>query len=124
MTRKVFHKKVEIGQRLVGQLSKSNRQQAGDELGVVIRQQPADEKGQQVADQLEMLNVFGTIAIKRVFLQSKTKQNAHKQKQTAYSSQILSLYLGSNFVNLLHPIGFVRPAETSLAYWDFELSSI
>jgi len=59
MTRKVFQKKVEIGQRLVGQLSKSNRQQAVDELGVVIRQQPADEKGQQAADQLEMLNVNG-----------------------------------------------------------------
>jgi len=32
-----------------------------------------DEKGQQAADQLEMLNVFGKIAIKRVFLRPKTK---------------------------------------------------
>lgn len=65
----------------------------------MIRQQPADEKGQQVADQLEMLNVFGTIAIKRVFLQSKTKQNGHKKKQTTLSSQIPSRHLGTYIVN-------------------------
>ena len=37
------------------------RYQAGDELGAVIRQQPADEKGQQVADQLEMPEIFGLV---------------------------------------------------------------
>ena len=71
----------ELGQQTVGQLSKANRQQVveeirhqtGDRLSVTIRQQPADEKGQQAADQLEKLSVFGTIAIKRVFLRPKTK---------------------------------------------------
>ncbi len=47
-----------------------NRQRLVDE----IRQQPADEKGQQAADQLEKLSVFGTIAIKRVFLRPKTQR--------------------------------------------------
>lgn len=35
--------------------------QAGDGLGDVIRQQPADGKGQQPVDQLEMPDIFGRI---------------------------------------------------------------
>ena len=46
----------------VDHLSKSNRQQVVDEIR------------QQVADQLEMLNAFDMIAIKRVFLQYKTQR--------------------------------------------------
>ena len=66
--------------QIVNELVDEIRHQVDDGLGDAIRQQLADGKSQQPADELEMLSEFGTIAIKRVFLQSKTKQNAHKKK--------------------------------------------
>ncbi len=52
-----YNERVANRQRVVDEI----RHQAGDELGAAIRQQPADEKGQQVADQLEMPEIFGLV---------------------------------------------------------------
>ena len=52
-----YYERVIKGQRPVDQIG----YQSGDELGAAIRQQPADEKGQQAADQLEMPEIFGRI---------------------------------------------------------------
>ena len=57
-----YYKRVIKGQQAVDQIG----HQAGDELGAVIRQQPADqldesEKGQQVVDQLQFPDSFGLI---------------------------------------------------------------
>ena len=52
-----YYERVIKGQRSVGQIG----HQAGDELGAAIRQQPADEKGHQVGDQLEMPEIFGLV---------------------------------------------------------------
>ena len=102
----------EKGQQVVDQLSKTNRQRVVDE----IRQQPADE--------LEMLSEFGAIAIKSIFLQSKTKQNALNKKQTTLLPQIPQLHLCAYIVNAWCPIGIVCPAEACFANWDFKLSTI
>ena len=47
----------QLGQQPVDQIG----HQAGDGLGDVICQQPADGKGQQPADQLELPEIFGRI---------------------------------------------------------------
>ena len=52
-----YNERVANRQRVVDEI----RHQAGDELGAVIRQQPADEKGQQAGDQLEMPEIFGLV---------------------------------------------------------------
>ena len=52
-----YYERVIKGQQAVDQIG----HQAGDELGAAIRQQPVDEKGQQVVDQLQFPDSFGLI---------------------------------------------------------------
>ena len=53
-----YYERVTKSQRPVGQIG----HQAGDELGAAIRQQPADEKSQQLAGQIENLKIGQQVA--------------------------------------------------------------
>ena len=65
-----YNERVANRQRLVDEI----RQQPADEISAVQSDEPNVVIRHQAGDELEMLSEFGAIAIKSIFLQSKTKQ--------------------------------------------------